>query len=249
LKTFFETFFTFTAFVGFFLFFFNRFDFSNLISSWWIIIAIGFLGAAATIINLKVYNHLDVSLIALLSKLTTVFSVIFSIILLNETLTIWKFFGGALIIIGAVLLTFKHKKSYNINKTGLYLLFLVIVLYSLGSIVDKLGVTVFNIFTYGFFAYFSAFLLILSYLLFTRKGLLIKTDAKLVILVSILNIGAYLLLLYAYSITSVINVSIFSNLSVIAVIIGGYLFHKEKGILNKSFAAILMIIGAVLASF
>jgi len=217
--------------------------------AWLILFIGGILWSLFGIFALVVYNFLDVSLIAPLSNLTPSLVLLIGVLFFNETLAFNKMLGLTLMLAGAFLITFKKKKSYEINSKGILIMSLLIIIGSVVSFVDKISINLFNIYTYAFGIYLLPSFFI-SLLMRTRniKFGLSKDDFKIIFIVCLMGFFAYVLTLYAYTITEVSNVSILSKVSIVVSLIGGFVFHKEKGVLRKSFATGLIILGALAIS-
>ncbi|MDD4353232.1 MAG: GRP family sugar transporter [Candidatus Nanoarchaeia archaeon] len=231
-----------------FIFFLSSFSMPSKIEGWTIMALGSVFWSACMILIFFVYKHLDVSIIAPLENLTPLITLIAGLIFFNETMGLFNIIGAFLIFLGALLITWKTK-NYIINKKGIILMLISVFFYSIAYRIDSLGVKYFNIYTYGFGVSFMPAILIGTYLFFNKKSFKIKKEILLKISISsILDFVGYLLILSAYTLTQVSNVAILRQLSIIIAVFGGFVFFKEKNILRKSIAALIIIIGAIFFS-
>ena len=73
----------------------------------WFFVAIGFLVAASTLLSYESVRYINPGIASVLGKITTLFNLIFGLILLHERLTTGQVIGGIVAIIGAVVIVFQ----------------------------------------------------------------------------------------------------------------------------------------------
>lgn len=98
----------------------------------------GFLGSLAFLFYLFSLQLEDVSKIIPLSYLGNIFTVIFSYFLLKETFGIVKYFGIALLITGAIILSYKKSKHGSLELTpAIVYILLSCIVFAAGTVFNK----------------------------------------------------------------------------------------------------------------
>lgn len=80
---------------------------AGLRRNFWFFVAVGFLVAASTLLSYESVRYINPGIASVLGRVTTLFNLIFGIILLHERLTKGQLIGGAVAIIGAVVIVFQ----------------------------------------------------------------------------------------------------------------------------------------------
>lgn len=216
------------------------------------------LGAGASLLVMKSIKKLELSAALPLLILTPGLVAIFAFIFLKENLSNIEIIGMVLLLSGTYLLqTRKNQKIFDpfksLIKTKAYLWIIgALVLFTITSILDKALLKNFNLPLNPFMAFQHLFLAIIFtiMILFSKEkneiAFLIKRSSKFILIVSILTIFYRYTQLQAVKNAPVALVLSLKRFSVlIAVIIGGKLF-KEKRLIKKIIATIIMFVGAVL---
>lgn len=247
--------------------FFFLADFASLsLKAVYLIYAASFFGSIAFLFVAKALRHMAISITSPFLVFGPLFTAIIAAVVLGERLTFLQGAGIIVLIIGSYILEshahqnilepFKHilKSKY------LRYIFLALLLYAVSSVLDKkiLGVSADGglgvpVLTYiPLVHFFLAINFIVMMFLFhdgfkgVSKG--IKHNWKWVFVVAVLTVGYRLSQQYAVSMPGVLIslvIPIKRLSALFSTIIGGELFH-EKNILRKSFACVVMIIGAVI---
>lgn len=201
----------------------------------------------------QAYKEGGVSLLAPLGNLNPAIILIFSIILLQESVTIPKILGIALIVYGLSFL--KEQKSLISSLKAVFkdqncqVYFLSMLLFSLARIIDKKGTAYFQATTYSFLEFFISVTLLLIFLSlkgklpqivnFSKRKMGWAAGAGISIAIK------YVAFLKAISQIELSVVSPISSLSTLVALALAAIFLKEK-VEKRWWAAILMIAGAAL---
>ncbi len=204
------------------------------------------LWIADNLVGFETYKHLEVSLKAPIQRTGLVFILILSALFLNETITLQKISGVAVIILGVVIITWEGRFFAMLNDRGVRLAILTEIIFSIVVIVDKITVSYFTPLFYGFLVYFIPAILLTPFAI--RNTHVKKLMNKKLILVITAALGAigYAAQLTAYTMTEVSNVIPIIELSLIVAVLGGFLVHKEKNIRLRLLGAFIMLFGSIL---
>lgn len=228
-------------------------SFPTLSQIWLIPLIAAFVYTAGNIFMFKAYKKGEVSLLVPLSNFSPAIVFIFSIILLQESITLPKIAGVTLIIYGMSFL--KEQKSVfsslkvisKDRNCQFYFLFLLV--FSLARVIDKKGVGYFQATSYSFLEFFAStiFLLLLVSAKKEFNQAMDYAKRKLVWAASIgIVIGIkYTVFLKAISQVQLTIVAPTSSLSVLVALLLAAIFLKEK-VKKRWWAAILMLLGAAL---
>ncbi len=234
----------------YFLFLFMRgITISTLPYAWGLVLFAGFLWAVIAMIGFKSYKYVEVSLRDPVSRTDVLFAVFFSVLILQESLSLLKFIGILLIFLGLVTLSWKKNKPFAmLSNKGIQLTLLTSLLCGFVAIVDKTAVTFFLPIFYGFLMYLlpAIFLTPLAVKNMDKVKSLLSKKLIFVIITTGLGMIAYFFLLSAYMLTEVSNVFPVIQLSSIIAVIGGHFIHKEKELGTRLLGAIIMIIGSIM---
>ncbi|MFN8446216.1 MAG: DMT family transporter [Caldilineaceae bacterium] len=85
----------------------KRITWAGLRRNFWFFVAIGFFVGASTMLSYESVRYISPGIASVLSKTTTLFNLLFGIILLHERLTLGQQLGGAVAILGAVIIVFE----------------------------------------------------------------------------------------------------------------------------------------------
>lgn len=224
------------------------------------------LGAVAFLLITKALRHIEISLTSPFLVFEPAMVAMFAAILLGEKITTLQILGISVLVIGAYILTshehdhFFEPFKHIFRSKYIKFILLALVIYALDSIIDKKIVGApadggFGVSVWTFLAlvhFFLALNFAVMMIIFAdgfhgiRKGL--KTGGWLVFMVGTFTIGYRLSQIYAISLPGVmvsLVIPIKRLSALFSTIIGGELF-REKHLLRKSLACLIMLIGAAL---
>jgi uncharacterized membrane protein len=215
----------------------------------------GVINIIATIIKLKAFKLSDVSLITPISSLSPGLVVISSFFILGELPALEGIIGIVLVIVGAYSLNLTRGVSLlepviSLSKnTGVQLMFLVILLYSISSSYDKIGVQD----TSALYWILAIHLFISPVLFFVmiRKEKSwrdkLNSNKKNLIIMGLLS--GFALIFQMLSLDMILvsyTISIKRGGILISVILAWFILGERENILMRIIGAILMVIGATI---
>lgn len=224
-----------------------------------VIYIISWVGTIPLLLFAKALRHTEISKTSPILNIEPVILAVLAFFLLSEKLALTNYLGIALIMFASNFLgeekyymhPIKHLRHFRHSKYSLFA-FGAVIAYAVCAILDK---TVLNMgvspVTYIFLIHcFQAvnYLILLTIFHDGFKGVThgVKTAGKWILLVAVLTTTARVLQMHAVSIAMVSLVIPIKRLSTLfSVVIGGRLF-KEKRIMQKSIACLVMILGAIL---
>lgn len=206
--------------------------------------------------SIRALRHIDMSVEAPLLNLSVVFTALFGYLLLGEILGGFDLLGILLIFLGAYLIEINHGgldplypfREFKRSKYIHYLL-LSTIIYSLGTITDRVILRETDVLTYLIFLYlFSTINHIALFFLFHRKEVsfsVIYTEAReslgwLILfsasrLISNFFMATALTMLYAAIVTAIKRFSV-----LLSVVLGGKMFHEQQWKWRMGSAAIML---------
>ena len=204
------------------------------------------------IISLKAMEKMSLSIYGLINISKILFTIILSVIFLQEKLTLTLLLGAIIVIIGLLLVNKISNQSSSKEAPLKFIILLLIACFfnAVSSMIDKKVLTHINSGQLQF--WFLFFLTILFWIvLLTRKQ---KVNSKalsnnywIIISAVALIIGDRFLFIATKMPESKMSIiTIINQLSVIETIILGKIMFKEKNIMKKLLCSILIIIGVVL---
>lgn len=217
--------------------------------AWSLALFAGLLWTTITMMGFKSYQLTPLSLIGPLSKVDVLFSLTFSVLILQEVITIIKVLGTVFIFIGLIILTWRKGKFFGrFSDKGVKLTLLVALFHGIVSVVDKAAVVYFLPVFYGFLEYFLVplYLMPLAIKNSTNIKKLILNKKFLPVVGAILSVTGYYSSLSAYMLTDVSNVFPVTQLSTVISIVGGFHLFKEKERLPRIIGSIIMIMGSIM---
>ena len=220
-----------------------------------------FLGAVAFLCIMYGIKNLEISSALPLLVLTPGLVAFFAFILLGEVLTIYEIIGIFLLIVGIYVLQLKKGqkifdpfKSLFRSKAYLYLI-LALALFTATSILDKTLLKQFNMPINGFMFFQHLFfaIIFIVFILFSGKIKEIKYSLKfswkLILVLSLVTIIYRYGELQAVKTTAVALAISIKRLSVFfAAVIGGRIF-REKDLVRKTIAILILAFGTILIIF
>ena len=199
-------------------------------------------------VNTTARRGLDVSTYSILGQLTTVFLIIFGVIIFKETIIFKKMIGAVLILAGNVIVLYK-KGKFEFNKYVVYSL--------IGNLAMSIGVSVdvgisdqFNL-----PIYVSSTLIIPALMVFLFERAKLKDvineykdgDKKAIYLVGSSWGLMILTMLRAYQFGSVTTIAPIASVTTILNVFVAYFLLKEKSsLLKKVLAALIVVLGIIL---
>lgn len=237
----------------------NYVDFNIPTNTLFFIFLAAFLGTFAFLFMAKALRHMDISSAIPLTNISPAILAVLSLFILKEAITTKQIFAVGLIIVGTYVLEVDHKFSnlkapfIKIWKSKhIHYIFAGILLFSFTAIIER------YLFTHGVapFTYLfivQIFIMINFIFLISifhdgidgiKRGF--KRNWKWLLPLSILALTMRTIQYYAFVLAFAPLVISITRLSTLfATIVGGELFH-EKGLLLKSIACIICLMGAFL---
>ncbi len=218
------------------------------------------IGVGAFFCIMLSLKNLDISNALPLLALTPGFVAVFAFLLLGESLKLIEVTGLIFLISGTFILESKNFKNlflpFSVFLKSKYhrVILLALLLFTVSSIMDKFLLIRLNLSPISITAFQNLFFAILfyaTYVLFGNRevaasSLVKKQNLGWIALISIITIGYRFTQIVAVSLASVALVLAVKRTSVFwATIIGGKIF-KDKDLLKRSIAAILILIGAIM---
>lgn len=214
----------------------------------WIILAISsVLWAITTYIAFYVYKMLEVSIKTTIDRTRLIFILLIAVIFLGESLTLNKVAGIALILIGAITVSY-HKEKLKHRMKWILLCIVTAILSSAAYICDKYAMGFFSASSYVFYSHFFPGLLILPFFIYRRKSFtdIFVSNGKSVIAVVALDCLGYFLLLMSFKmIEASIAVPIMECMFIVSVL-GGIIFLKEREEIGKKVVSMIIALVGVL---
>lgn len=222
---------------------------------WIALLVSGTLNVITTILYMRAIKLSDLSLSVPMVTFTPLFLLLTSPLLVGEFPGIFGLAGIILIVTGSYTLNIKERsRGYLapfkalVREKGPQLMLMVAFLWSITSNFDKLGVQDSS-------PIFWAIAANIYITIFMLPVLIIKSDQKLSQLTSyiapLLPVGLFTALTFIFQMTA-INMTLVAYVisikrtSVIMSVFWGYFIFKEKGLRERLFGSLLMIIGVVL---
>ncbi len=225
-----------------------------------ILFAKSIIGVTAFLCVMLALKNLEISNALPLLALTPGFVAVFAFLILGESLKTLEVVGLLFLIFGTFILESKNFKElvlpFNVFLKSKYHRYIIIalLLFTASSILDKLLLIKLNLSPISLTAFqhiYFAILFSIIYLIFKRNSEVSpveiqKDNLGWIALISILTIGYRYTQIVAVSLASVALVLAIKRTSVFwATVIGGKIFN-DKDLLKRTFAAILILVGAIL---
>ncbi len=243
-------------------------DFTIPRSYWLILYMVSLFATIGFLLIAKATRHLEISSSSPLFAFSPVITAVLAFFFLSEHLTIVHFGGLALVFIGSYFLEMKPRKSMlkematpiktMIKSKYIHFMFIALFLYGIGDIVERFMLNTSNpshITTITFFFIIHMFMAINFIILLTvyhngfagiKHGL--KSAGYLIFLMAVIAFIGRFLTMYAVSIPAA-QIALVSALKrgsiVLSTFFGGEIF-KDKHIKQRTLAALVMVIGAIL---
>ena len=193
------------------------------------------------------YNKGDLSYVYPISRgCSPIFITIFSLLLLQDKVSLAGWIGILIACFGLILLTFndiKNKINLDVLKLALIISF-TICLYTL---CDAAGVrSVNNSFSYIVWLFALDGWLIFFYVYYKNKNDLLNIHLKgfgLIILASIMSFSGYSIIIWSMNYVEVGYVSSIREASIIIATLFGFVFLKERFSLKRAVSAVIFFLG------
>ncbi len=207
----------------------------------------------------KSYKHLEISIASPLMDLGPAFTITIAFIFLGERLSTQQLAGVALLILGVYFLEASHHKGiiYNlkslISQKYVKLAILALIIASFAEVGNKYIISYVDALTLLFLYYVFDFIISFTISTILYKGYKdlihgIKNAGKIIFLDAVFSTISNITYLYAISTTMISLVLPIKRLStLIAVIIGGKLFH-EHNLTQRILACLIMLLGIILTT-
>lgn len=225
-----------------------EFKFPTNLSPYLILLVVIIIYAITDRLNIEARYGLEPSTFSMMKQLSTVFIIIFGVILLKEKIVINKIVGASLIICANVLLAF-NKGKFKINKYFIMSIFSNILF----AIAMMININISNNFNIAIYTFITVFFPSLFLLIFTRTKLKnLKEEFSLYNKPKFLIVAcSWCLMLIssvkAYEYGSVVIVASFLALtSILNSIVELIISHNKKEFFKKLVISILIIIGIIL---
>lgn len=225
-----------------------EFKFPTNLSPYLILLVVIIIYAITDRLNIEARYGLEPSTFSMMKQLSTVFIIIFGVILLKEEIVINKIVGSCLIICANVLLAF-NKGKFKINKYFIMSIFSNILF----AIAMMININISNNFNIAIYTFITVFFPSLFLLIFTRTKLKnLKEEFNLYNKPKFLIVAcSWCLMLIssvkAYEYGNVVIVASFLALtSILNSIVELIISHNKKEFFKKLVISILIIIGIIL---
>lgn len=206
----------------------------------------------AWILGFTAIQKMSVSLYSVLDLSTVLFSTMFGVCILGEQMTMGRFIGLLLVLVGLVLVNRKGENSQTPTKAKYILFVLIASLFNATSaLMDKILLRDITSSQLQFWFMFLMSLMYLAYLIVAKVKIQWKALVKnyWILILGVMSILGDRALFMANSIpdSKVTVMTLVKQCScLIAIVVGKFVFH-EKNILYKLFCAGIVILGIAIA--
>ena len=206
----------------------------------------------AWVLALNALKRMEISLYGVINLSRIIFSVLLSIVVLGERLTLWVTAGIILVISGLILINKigGKKGESKVDTKAILMLLTSCFLNATSAIIDK-GITT-KVTSSQLQFYFLLFLTVIYWviLLFKQKKINLKSMNKnywiLIAALSLVFGDRFLFIANEMPESKVAVMTVIKQLSVIEVIILGKILFNEKNVIKKLLCSLLVILGIVL---
>lgn len=219
------------------------------------------IGGIAFLLVVRSIRHMEISEVSPIIAIGPAMAAILAFIFLGEHLSALQVTGLIVIIFGIYILELKNIKNlfspFKNIFSNKYIHFILIaqLLYGVTDVLCKTVLSKYHMKPELYLFYYQLFLALFYFVLLQVKQNKFEHVAKtsrnqifLIIIIAIFTLGYRVTHLYAISLISIgIAIAIHRSSTLITTVIGGKLY-KEGRIIQKSFAAVIVILGVVLVA-
>lgn len=219
------------------------------------------IGGIAFLLIIRSIRHMEISEVSPIIAIGPAIAAILGFIFLGEYLNTVQVTGLVVIILGIYILELKNVKNIfspfkNIfSNKYIHLILIAQLLYGVTDVLCKFVLSKYHLEPGSYLFYYQLFLALFYFILLQVKQNKFEHVAKisrqqifLIVIIAILTLGYRVTHLYAISLISIgIAIAIHRSSTLITTVVGGRLY-KEKNILHKAFAAIIVVLGVVLVA-
>lgn len=219
------------------------------------------IGGVAFLLVVRSIRHMEISEVSPIIAIGPAIAAILGFIFLREYLDVLQVTGLVIIIFGIYILELKNIRNpfspFQNILSNKYIHFILIaqLLYGITDVLCKAMLSKYHVNPELYLFYYQLFLALFYFVLLQVKQNKFEHVAKtskqqilLIIIIAILTLGYRITHLYTISLISIgIAIAIHRSSTLITTIAGGKLY-KEGRILQKAFAAIIVIVGIVLVA-
>ena len=216
------------------------------------------LGGFAFLLITESVIHMDVSEISPLIAVGPAITALFGFAFLGEILTISQIIGIAIIILGVYILELKETSHllapFKVILKGRYVhfVFVALLLYACTDVLGKIVLSKYAFQAGTYLFYYQLFTAFFFLILLLIKRRISTTTPKISSSIFWILLIAVLTIIYRYTHISAMKlapiglaIAVFRSSTVLTTILGGKIY-KEKGVLRKLLAALIVIAGVVL---
>lgn len=219
------------------------------------------IGGIAFLLVVRSIRHMEISEVSPIIAIGPAMAAILAFIFLGEHLSALQVTGLIVIIFGIYILELKNIKNllspFKNILSNKYIHFILIaqLLYGVTDVLCKTVLSKYHMKPELYLFYYQLFLALFYFVLLQVKQNKFEHVAKtsrnqifLIIIIAIFTLGYRVTHLYAISLISIgIAIAIHRSSTLVTTIIGGKLY-KEGRIIQKAFAAVIVILGVVLVA-
>ena len=213
-------------------------------SFWFSLIIVSIINAITAVLVFRALKLTNISLVAPIYALSPVFLIFTSPFIINESPSAIGLLGVFLVLAGAYILNFKGKANMQpildiYKNKGQKIILLVCLLWAISTNFYKIGMQSSS-------AIFFIFATSLTITLFKRKLTITKSNWLPLLTLGVLGLLSTVTEWLAVNNGIAIYVLSIRRLSIFVVILGAYIFFKEKQIKQRLLASFIMFIGVLI---
>ena len=233
-------------------------DFSIHANTILLIILVAILGFVGFFCINIAYKNCEISSVSPLLNISPLLLMVLAVIFLGEVISILQLIGIIVILVGGYIISLKDWKIFLHPFTALkfkYYMFVggTIVAWSIAQLFMRIILMKTNIWTYLFFFSASVFVFSVIVVIFRRRGIIhiYKNHWRFIVLIEAFILISDIAHVFVFNMPGVmisLAMPVKRMSSLFIVLIGGTVF-KEKKLLQKSVASVLMLVGLFAISF
>ncbi len=217
----------------------------------------GMLNVLITLIYLKAIQHSDLSLTVPMVTFTPLFLLVTSPLILGEMPDAKGVAGVLCIVVGSYFLQFSSRKKglwapfkALFSEKGPRLMLLVAFLWSITANIDKVGVQNSSPFFWVISVSIFLFVGMIPLVIWKARGQVshLKNNFAVIFPVGLFTALTLIFQMHAIELTHVAYVIAVKRTSALFVVFFGVIFFKERGLGNRVFAVLIMLLGVALIS-